>query len=481
MKVVAILWLSIVVFISLSAGNDVFAAEVMRTIYISSSQGDDNNPGTKKMPKKTIASIDNKDRRDLHILLKAGDVFYERLAGFENCLVESYGKGDKPMLCGFKILKNIDAWKNLGNNIWQLQLDKEEDFEGYAISNATNKLYYNNVGMIYDSKTDMIMGHLVKDSTRLTNIGDIFTSGVGSLNEVRDGTFGSIMLYYNTNPKVLGNLCFSVYENGVSNLRKCHVRNVAIVGFARHGVAGIYDTTIENCRIDLIGGSILLGYKTWVRFGNGVELGVTTHPCNHCTIRRCFISRCYDTATTIQGNGKNMSDPTDMHFVENIIAYCRQAFEWYTPQKGSRPRYIDCEFSRNICFMSGNNMFGIPQSMNDCQLLSTEDREEPLRIENNIFYGGNYYFTSNFNHSIMNNQVYLYLDSYILFHYKGTKHIYAQAENAIENYKNQVGDNSQFTVLKKDSSQDLKIRKQIIKKMKSALTRSGFGKYYYFL
>lgn len=82
---------------------------VYKTLYISSSTGNDENPGTAVLPYKTISNI-GKNKRGLRIKLKCGDVFYEKMDRFSDCIIESYGEGPKPVLCGFRVLINSDAW-----------------------------------------------------------------------------------------------------------------------------------------------------------------------------------------------------------------------------------------------------------------------------------------------------------------------------------------------------------------------------------
>lgn len=440
-------------------------AQEFNAVYVSSSKGNDANIGSVQSPLRTIRAAKSKSKKYMKICLKRGDVFFESLTDLENCIIEPYGKGEKPILCGFKVLKFNEAWKQLDKHIWCVDLRKDANFCGYARENATNAICFDNIGMVYNLDENIIYGNLLKDRNKLNKTGDYYTSDIPQSKDLKEDTFGNLYMYFDEAPTQYGQWCFSVYEHGISNLWNCKVRDIAVVGFACHGVCRIWNTTIENCDIDLIGGSILIGYNGWVRYGNGVELNVSANSCNHCVIKNCQITRCYDTATTIQGSGFNLADPTDIHFVKNRIAYCRQAFEWYAPAKGTIPHYVDCEFSENICYMSGNNMFGIDKQASDCNLLCVESREEPLKVEGNLMYGGSYFFSTYIDKAMKNNTVYLYPKQFLFFNYRKDNHIYANHDMALEKYMEQSGDNSRFYIIEEGSKEDVRLSKKIKKKL----------------
>ena len=102
------------------------------SFYISSSQGNDNNDGkSADKPFKTIRkAIQETGKSKLCIRLKCGDMFFENMTGLSDCIIESYGKGSKPVLCGFKILKNPDAWQaDSIKGVWRLDLSNDADLQ----------------------------------------------------------------------------------------------------------------------------------------------------------------------------------------------------------------------------------------------------------------------------------------------------------------------------------------------------------------
>ena len=120
-----------------------------KDVYISSSTGDDANDGSINAPLKTISSA---PKNDVNIFLKRGDVFFEKCWNFTNCKIDAYGKGEKPMICGLKILKNKSVWVRQANDIWRIDLKNRKDFEGFV--STTDK--EDNIGAIYDITNDKV-------------------------------------------------------------------------------------------------------------------------------------------------------------------------------------------------------------------------------------------------------------------------------------------------------------------------------------
>ena len=127
-------------------------SQISTVVYVSSSAGDDSNDGSMKSPLKTFAKIPKENAR---ILLKKGDVFYEPLSGLSNCVVDSYGKGSKyPEICGLKLLKNPDAWEDMGNGVWRLDMNKTENFYGRNLEITKGNFQLNNLGALYDAASE---------------------------------------------------------------------------------------------------------------------------------------------------------------------------------------------------------------------------------------------------------------------------------------------------------------------------------------
>lgn len=438
------------------------------TLYISSSIGNDSYEGNIYLPLRSINEAIRRTSGNSILLLKRGDVFYERISNLSNCSIDTYGKGAKPVLCGFRVLKNISSWESVDSCMWRLDLMKDDNFTGFQESAMSNANRWGNIGVIYDSSADRVYGNMVNDETKLKQDYDFMVLKNQNGSPYSDNSFKYLYLYSKQHPQTLGNMCFSVGENAISNIKNCTIKNIAIIGFGKHGIVNLDNCTIENCDLDIIGGSVLLGFDYWVRYGNGVEIvacsnGVTN---NNNTIRNCQITRTYDTATTIQGSGKGLKSSINNHFYNNRIAYCRQAFERYMNSTDTDPQYVNCDFNNNICYMNGDNQFGIPSNFNDCHLLSYEKKVRPLVIENNTFYGGNYFCGRHFAPGTTNNIIYLHPDNYINYtiEAKSNPKSVATSEN-IYSYRENSEDKSQIVVVERGSKQDRKIKKELLKKL----------------
>lgn len=443
--------------------------QITQTYYVSSSEGKVDNPGTIDKPLVSISSLKKTQRRNANVFLKCGDVFYESLRDFEGCNIESYGIGENPVICGFRILEETNAWEYKGNNIWRVDLLRDEDYSGFMSASAINKQTYTSVGFIYQPRHKKILGNLVQRYDLLEQNNDFYLSENYKRDSIDNETYRYLYLKCADNPKNLGRLCFSVAEHGVYNLRNCRFAHLSVVGFARHGIWGLYDTLVEDCKVDLIGGSVLLNHSKWTRYGNGIELNVSgTSPSRNVMVQRCQITRVYDSGITIQGTNKVYNNAVNLHFVSNHIAYCRQGFEWYmVAPKDFDPIYVDCSVENNIFFENGDNQFGIPRYGNECQLLSYEHRVKDFPIVGNTFYGSNYYCGYCFGQGRQDNAIYIWRGQY-LNGWVGNKAypaIYANSLEDVAAYSSRCHEKSSIIILDKDSDKARRIRKKLWKKL----------------
>ena len=439
------------VFVSFSFAKD---------IYISSSTGDDNNSGTIDSPLKTISAS---PKNDVRVFLKRGDVFYEKCWDFTNCTIDAYGEGDKPMICGLKILKNNSAWTRQPNDVWCLDLKNKNNFEGYSTQNDKE----DNIGTIYDITNDKIYGHLVRRYDALNAYGDFWVSDKTYRQNVQDKDETFRYLYFRSieNPtKMKSKFGFSTYLFGLRNLRNCVVKNIAIKGFGIHGISKTYNCKFQNIDIDLIGGSVQLSYKHWVRLGNGIEFWINnTTPCNNNIVENCKISRTYDCATSIQGGVSDKNTAENIIFKNNYIFRCRQAFEHFvTVKTGKKSTYKNCEFSNNKCFDMGQNEFSSPEER-DANLLSYEKQKvEGLTIKNNIFWGANYYSTQQTPAILENNTVYIFKGQYLKNNRnKPDETIWADSQVDIEKMKKQLGNTTDKIIIVDKS--DIHLREKVLR------------------
>lgn len=122
-----------------------------------------------------------------------------------NSIVEYYGKVDKPILCGFKILRSLEAWLvDTQKGVWKLDPSRKENFIGFSAGNALDSLFVNDIGRLYNGKENKIYGNLVKDKNLLAKNGDFFTSATFGR---KDTSFKYLYFKWKRDPEELGCIC----------------------------------------------------------------------------------------------------------------------------------------------------------------------------------------------------------------------------------------------------------------------------------
>lgn len=430
------------------------------TYYISSSEGSNLNDGlSEKTPKKDLTTI---PKKEVNILFKCGDVFWCSIQGYSDCVFGSYGKGNKPVISGFKVLLNTNAWKKIGEQIWSLDLSNIDNFGGYVEKEPDNT--FNNIGFIYNPSKDIIYGRNLEKIDLLSQEMDFYTSSYYATNDIESHPFRLVIVKSSVNPSSYGTLCFPMFRSGFENMVNCQIEGLAVVGFSKMGMMDLNGCLIRDCQIDLIGGSIQVGFRNRARFGNGIELWCD---CSNNTITNCLISRTYDCATTIQGGGVISQSPKNNHFIGNRVYKCRQAFEHFlNPSDGSLIHYDNCDFTDNICYLMGDNGFNTPEGR-DCNILSYEQKAKPITIKGNVFFGGNHLDGRGIGEGMKDNIIYIFRDQYIFnIHWsENMSPILSGSGDAVKQYISIIPDESKFVILKRNSLKARRIERRIRRKV----------------
>lgn len=422
-------------------------AETRSKVYVSSSEGNDNNSGSINAP---LRSIEAAPRKNVELYLKRGDVFYETLCGFENSLISAYGSGEKPIICGFKILKNPDAWENMGNGVWRLDMRKYENFRGAAkpdkrrmeklqgFNRVWERICLDNIGFIYDAKNKVLHGRMVRSPDKLERDWDFYVSNCFDPKAIGEDTFRYLFVKLDKNPSENSELHFPVSRHAIFWNKNCEFRDLFVQGFSRHGICHAKNSKFINIDVDMIGGALQLGHLRWARYGNGVEFWISKTPCNNNLVRHCTFSRTYDCGATIQGlKTQDMRNAENIVFSENRFYRCRQAFEHFI----SPAKYVNCEFSKNLCFEMGNNEFSCPE-MRDANILSYEKELQQIKIAGNVFFDANHYCAKFPSNALAENIVYIRRGQYLRYVYNKEKNLIYGTPGAIEEYARQTGDDS---------------------------------------
>lgn len=386
-------------------------------IFVSSSRGDDSNPGTRMKPVATIArALTLGD--DLR--LRCGDWFYESIEEYE-ISVRSYGPGSKgkPVLSGFRKLAAGQTSEDGGNvwergsfdksgiwsadengDIYRLDMKAKGIFSGFT-DNSRENCY--NIGTLYDPSCDRMYGRKCQAPTEeCYNALEVRTGSSYRFLEKDydfyqvtrpdpDGVAAYRYLYVKaSDPEMLRGkeLWMSMGVNAIRGAAKS-ISGIKVQGWGYHGVKGFSDMHIDNCDFDIIGGSVLVTYPRWVRYGNGVEFWATSSRNSSC--RGCRFSRIYDTATTIQGpmSREDCSYCENIIFEGNTMTGCRQDFEvWIRTPDNTMP--VGCAFTGNKGYGSGDNGFD-SEEINNTHLLhyvNTKYSISGIDIRDNEFWGG---------------------------------------------------------------------------------------------
>lgn len=434
-----------------------------RDVYISSSSGSDSNDGSKGAPYKTIAAA---PKTGANIFLKRGDVFYEQLRDFTDCNIDAYGDGAPPQICGLRIVENLDAWVKMPNGIWRIDMLDEKNFGGMRDSSDRSKL---NIGAVYDMSSDKVYGHLVWRLSALNSDGDFFAAegpwAKGPDVATRGHKFRYLYFKFPENPSAGGRkIAFVTASHGISRLKNCSVKNIAVKGFGLHGVCQTRNCRFDSLDIDLIGGSIQPGYSGgYVRFGNGIEFWITSkNPANGNRVTNCRVSRTYDCGATIQGISDGDLLAKDISFSNNVFYRCRQAFEHFLRSKtGGTVAYENCEFSDNLAYQCGNNEFSCPETR-DAALLSHRDLAgASLVVKNNVFWDSNGYFVTKFPVSLKGNSFYVRKGQYLLAsHLSDDKPLWVDSPADVEEFKKRFPSNDVIFI----GPENQKVGEEILKK-----------------
>lgn len=386
-----------------------------KVYYVSSSQGDDSNDGTEEKPLRSLSSS-KIPKSGCQVKLKCGDVFYEKLSANGNEYL-SYGKGEKPIISGWKVLPKSKAkwiegrmksgkWVELkGTHIWRLDLT-ESVFEGRVNSSDS---YENNIGLIMEVDTKKMHGHKCefifkedcndphKHPQRNTFLKKNFDFAQSSKTggDVHPSNYRYLYMFLDHNP-AQHELKFSTHGNGIF-ASNTNINGIRVEGFSCHGIACGSNVSISDCEIEYIGGAQQIDYPIWVRYGNGIEFYLAgTRKDGHVFNNR--ISHTFDCATTIQGSDRIGAVAKNIIIEKNIIKNCRQAFEFFlnNDDKKNHIQYDceKCEFRDNVCIDSGENGFDSPEYRDTHILSYQKDHLSSVVIEKNIFIGGKGFYTA---------------------------------------------------------------------------------------
>lgn len=374
-------------------------------VYVSSSQGNDNNSGDENNPIATIGRA--KALGAQRIFLKCNDVFYESI-GLNYNILDSYGYGSKPTITGYREVEPTDnLWIEESANKWKLNLSSEK-IKGFPFKEMSSEM---SVCHIYDVAEDKVRGDKVEQIDYLKQNYQFYQAD----QEISD--IHLLYMYLDFNPNTISLRLASKIK--IISCSNSEIRNIRIEG-GNYAINGHSNNIIEDIEIDCIGGGFA-GYPSglYTRAGNGIEWYTLNGKSNNI-VRNCKISRVYDAALTIQGT----STGTIKNIIidNNIISNCGQAFEMWSKNENKLPTFENCVFSNNLCVNNDSGDNGFPKRKIHAFILSY-GMEQPANMSfiNNVFFNGNFYYAGerkyndNKKYSFKRNTVYIKRGQYLLY------------------------------------------------------------------
>jgi len=317
-----------------------------KKIYVSSTEGDDNNDGlTESAPVKTLSAANSKASSGDAVLLKRGDLWRESLAAKQGVTYTAYGTGEKPKLYGSpENGADPEKWalihkdETTGALIWQYKNQTMTDIgtlilgsDGYALKEIPSCrearfVMRGNPGKSYNFVQQMNRNYEFFHAANSAISNDVIdvNRSVGTLYfRCDDGNPGKVFdsIEFNTRGNII-----TVGGTDVT------IDNICIMYGGSHGIASgtTKNLTVTNCEIGFIGGSIQSYDKNGnaIRYGNGVEI---FGGCDGYTVDNCYIYQCYDAGVTHQYSAAANSDciMDNITYSDNVITDCVYSIEYF--------------------------------------------------------------------------------------------------------------------------------------------------------
>lgn len=346
----------------------------MATYYISGAGSDRNDGLTPETAWKTTDHANQTIAGGDTVLLKRGDIFYGSVklpsGTAENpTVLGTYGEGDKPKVCLYKITTSPDVWTEVRENVWKTSLADTANYTGNVYTDDTN------VGFLLVNGD--IKGYKQFSHDTLAAQWEFLCEGK------------NIYVYSEGNPNELAeSLYFSVNGRCISPGNHVRITDIDLYGCGGHGIAGTYsDVLVKACDLHDLGGSELPGYPhPNTRYGNGMEVWSDAE---NVTADGCRFWNIYDAAFTMQGYPERGGWRRVV--VKNCVMWGNhQSFEIWTDSRNSDDGMTGCEFTDNVCIGAGMGWSCGPRPNKECGvhllLYHTQCRVHDIKVRNNIFY-----------------------------------------------------------------------------------------------
>lgn len=313
--------------------------------FVSSSTGSDSNDGlTPETAWASVAKVVSMGSavENSVVYFKRGDTF-RTTAVFStkaNTVYTTYGFGDKPKIVGSIDGTGASNWSETNTeNVWVFSRSIANSTQNGDVGHIRindGELWGIKVSVRNDSDMRVDNGDVYNGRTYIDALSNVAVNcGLGLYNDLEfhhDYTTGNLYLYCEDgNPgTVFDSIEIADKGNGLSGtFNNTTVDNLYITGFGSHGLGygNITSSTVKNCHLEWIGGSIQTlnftsGATAPTRFGNAIEAYGSA---SDFTIANCYCSQIYDCCYTVQ----NQEAVTfrNVFMYDNVAEYSNSGLE----------------------------------------------------------------------------------------------------------------------------------------------------------
>ncbi len=386
-----------------------------KIIYVSSSEGNDNNDGlSEKTPVKTILKANYLMGNGGAVLLKRGDLWREPFTAKATSLYSAYGSGAKPIVYGspenaadpekwYLVYENAETgaliWRYANESLTDIGTLVFNEGEGFAAKEIPTSVgakfvVRTNTAKEFDYKEQLDKNFEFFHAANSSVSGNVInaSSATGPLYlRCDNGNPGKVFDSIELNQK--GHI-ITVGGNGVT------IDNLCLKYTGSHGISSgtVKNLTVTNCEIGWIGGSIQ-SYNangntngSATRFGNGVEI---YGGCDGYKISNCYVYECYDAGVTHQLSGRTTSGDyreDNIEYSDNLITNCVYSIEYFLGMPNNGTQAVregkNVLFKNNVLRRAGFGFGSVrPDTGNQRHIRSgsSENMFSNYRIEGNIF------------------------------------------------------------------------------------------------
>lgn len=315
------------------------------TAYYVSNEGNDENDGL--TPETAWATLDRVTnaaelKKGDAVLFRRGDIFRGRLGALEGITYSAYGEGEKPRIYGSPFDGATHGyWEEVAPNVYKYSERFEGDI-GLVSMNNSQYVALKTLKVYTDPKntTNYVTGEPFKTFNDMKE--DLtFWHDLGQMSNQATSSAGWLYLCSTEgNPRDrFYNIEFNTFGNIINCENDITFDNLCVMYGGCHGIGATTGTTVQNCVVAWIGGSIQNYNENGVptRYGNGIEAWGAV---DRYTVKDSYIYQCYDAGITHQGYGGVMQN---INYCGNLLEYNIYNIEYFLgfPNDPNMESYLD--------------------------------------------------------------------------------------------------------------------------------------------